>query len=208
MNRSVVFVWIVFSNCSSFWHIKFWIFLKNKETNWSILAAWKLRQRQAAPFVEEDGLKLTRCSLGRRHDESLKISGSNYGHFCRRWLGWTSTFSRMRSEGSRFTLGSGGEAVFAESCICVRNRSQPSATVPNGPRDRRKALLNGECIWTGLRSESSELATLQLYWRLQGRCLCVMPKCSQKCGVRVSDKSVKQDSPTRCQESVPHKSVK
>ena len=25
--------------------------------------------------------------------------------------------------------GSGGEAVFAKSCVCVRNRSQPSATV-------------------------------------------------------------------------------
>ena len=38
-------------------------------------------------------------------------------------------FSRMRSEGSRFTWGSGGEAVFAEFCVCVRNRSQVSATV-------------------------------------------------------------------------------
>ena len=35
----------------------------------------------------------------------------------------------MRSEGSRFTWGSGGEAVFAKSCVCDRNRSQPSATV-------------------------------------------------------------------------------
>ena len=35
----------------------------------------------------------------------------------------------MRSEGSRFIWGSGGEAVFAESCVCVRNRPQPSATV-------------------------------------------------------------------------------
>ena len=35
----------------------------------------------------------------------------------------------MRSEGSRFTWGSGGEAVFAKSCVCVRNRLQPSATV-------------------------------------------------------------------------------
>ena len=41
---------------------------------------------------------------------------------------WAS-FSRMRSEGSRFIWGSGGEAVFAESCVYVRNRSQPSATV-------------------------------------------------------------------------------
>ena len=40
-------------------------------------------------------------------------------------------FSRMRSEGSRFIWGSGGEAVFAESCVYVRNRPQPSATVRN-----------------------------------------------------------------------------
>ena len=38
-------------------------------------------------------------------------------------------FSRMRSEGSRFIWGSGGEAVFAESCVYVRNRSQPFAVV-------------------------------------------------------------------------------
>ena len=43
------------------------------------------------------------------------------------WCG--DVFSRMRSEGSRFTWGSGGEAVFAEFCVCVRNRSQVSATV-------------------------------------------------------------------------------
>ena len=34
----------------------------------------------------------------------------------------------MRSEGSRFTWGSGGEAVFAKFCVCGRNRSQVSAT--------------------------------------------------------------------------------
>ena len=43
-------------------------------------------------------------------------------------------FSRMRSEGSCFIWGSGGEAVFAESCVGVRNRSQPSATVRNRPQ--------------------------------------------------------------------------
>ena len=31
----------------------------------------------------------------------------------------------MRSEGSRFIWGSGGEVVFAESCVYVRNRPQP-----------------------------------------------------------------------------------
>ena len=39
-------------------------------------------------------------------------------------------FSRMRSEGSRFIWGSGGEAVFAESCVYVRNRPQPFAWAP------------------------------------------------------------------------------
>ena len=38
-------------------------------------------------------------------------------------------FSRMRSEGSHFTWGSGGAAVFAKFCVCVRNRRQPFATV-------------------------------------------------------------------------------
>ena len=37
----------------------------------------------------------------------------------------------MRSEGSRFIWGFGGEAVFAESCLYVRNRPQPFATVRN-----------------------------------------------------------------------------
>ena len=41
----------------------------------------------------------------------------------------------MRSEGSRFIWGSGGEAVFAESCVYVRNRPQPSATVRNRLRE-------------------------------------------------------------------------
>ena len=36
----------------------------------------------------------------------------------------------MRSEGSRFIWGSGGEAVFAESCLYVRKRSQPFACPP------------------------------------------------------------------------------
>ena len=44
------------------------------------------------------------------------------------------SFSRMRSEGSRFTWGSGDEAVFAKFCVCVRNRSQPFATVRNRRR--------------------------------------------------------------------------
>ena len=88
----------------------------------------------------------------------------------------------MRSDGSRFTWGSGGEAVFAKSRVCdrnrrqpfatVRNRPQPSATVRNRPRWRRKALHSGECVWSGPESVSSWVVAPQLYWRLQGRCLC------------------------------------
>ena len=40
------------------------------------------------------------------------------------------TFSRMRSKGSRFTLGV--EGVFARRCVCGRNRSQPFARTPYG----------------------------------------------------------------------------
>ena len=44
-------------------------------------------------------------------------------------VGFKGSFSRMRSEGSRFIWGSGGEAVFAESCVYVRNRPRTVATV-------------------------------------------------------------------------------
>ena len=43
-------------------------------------------------------------------------------------------FSRMRSDVARVPVslwGSGGKAVFAKCCVCVRNRPQPSATVRN-----------------------------------------------------------------------------
>ena len=58
------------------------------------------------------------------------------------------SFSRMR-EGSRFIWGSGGEAVFAESCLGVRKRSQPFASVRNRLCDRRKALHSGQRIRAG-----------------------------------------------------------
>ena len=51
------------------------------------------------------------------------------GRGCGLSVDFLSEFSRMRSEGSRFTWGSGGEAVFAKFCVCDRNRSQPFATV-------------------------------------------------------------------------------
>ena len=53
----------------------------------------------------------------------------------------------------------------------VRNRPQPSATVRNRLRVRRKALHSGECVWSGPESVLSWLVTPQLQWRLQ-RCLC------------------------------------
>ena len=61
----------------------------------------------------------------------------------------------MRSEGSRFTWGSGGEAVFAKFCVCGRNRSQVSASVRNRLCVRRKALHNIERVWSGPESVSS-----------------------------------------------------
>ena len=81
-------------------------------------------------------------------------------------------FSRMRSEGSRFTWGSGGEAVFAKSCVCDRNRRQPFAAVRNRLRWRRKALHSGKCVWSGPEIVSSWFVSPQIYWRLQKSCLC------------------------------------
>ena len=78
-------------------------------------------------------------------------------------------FSRMRSEGSRFIWGSGGEAVFAESCVYVRNRSQPSATVCV-----RAVRLSTVASASGVIQKVCEVDALspQLYWCLQRRCLC------------------------------------
>ena len=57
------------------------------------------------------------------------------------------SFSRMRSKGSRFTLGVWGLRVcsldVASASATVRNRSQPSATVRNRPRDPRMAVPMG-----------------------------------------------------------------
>ena len=76
-------------------------------------------------------------------------------------------FSRMRSEGSRFTWGSGGEAVFAKFCVCGRNRSQPSATVRvSAVRLSTVASASG-----GVQKACQvECLSPQLYWCLQGRC--------------------------------------
>ena len=78
-------------------------------------------------------------------------------------------FSRMRSEGSRFIWGCGGEAVFAESCVCVRNRSQPFATVCV-----TAVRLSTVASASGLVLKVCEVDPLssQIYWSLQRRCLC------------------------------------
>ena len=58
-------------------------------------------------------------------------------------------YSRMRSKGSRFTLGVWGLRVcsldVAFASATVRNRSQPFATVRNRPREDRMAVPMGSC---------------------------------------------------------------
>ena len=77
-------------------------------------------------------------------------------------------FSRMRSEGSRFTWGSGGEAVFAKFCVCVRKCPQPSATACGDA-----VRLSTVASVSGVDQKACQIERLspQLYWRLQRRCL-------------------------------------
>ena len=86
------------------------------------------------------------------------------------------TFSRMRSEGSRFIWGSGGGAVFAESCVYVRNRPQPSATVCVSA-----VRLSTVASAPGVIPKACQVDSLssQLHWRLQRRCLCEWSVLSQ-----------------------------
>ena len=81
---------------------------------------------------------------------------------------YLSVFSRMRSEGSRFTWGSGGEAVFAKFCVCDRNRPQPSATACGDA-----VRLSTVASVSGVDQKACQIERLspQLYWRLQRRCL-------------------------------------
>ena len=74
----------------------------------------------------------------------------------------------MRSEGSRFTWGSGGEAVFAKFCVCVRNRSQVFATAC-GDAVRLSTVASA----SGGVQKACQVDCLspQLYWCLQRRCL-------------------------------------
>ena len=68
--------------------------------------------------------------------------GKTKGVFCffkKKVLFFFTIFSRMRSEGSRFTWGSGGESV----STTVRNRSQPFATVRN-----RRQVFATACVST------------------------------------------------------------
>ena len=72
--------------------------------------------------------------------------------------------------------GSGGEAVFAKSCVCGRNRRQMSATL----------CVSAVTLSTlasaaarGLESVSSWLVSPQLYWRLQRKCQCEWSVASQ-----------------------------
>ena len=75
----------------------------------------------------------------------------------------------MRSEGSRFIWGSGGEAVFAESCVCARNRPHPSAPVCVSAV-RLSTAVSASSVVPKL-CEVDPLSP-QLYWHLQRKCLC------------------------------------
>ena len=101
------------------------------------------------------------------------------------------SFSRMRSEGSRFTWGSGGEAVFAKFCVCGRNRRQVSATVC-GDAVRLSTVASASGVV--LKACQVDSVAPQLYWRLQRRCLseCSLPpqlywrlqsRCLSRCSV-------------------------
>ena len=86
---------------------------------------WEVEQRFswiAVPFMPEKMTAFTVCFLDVTYIDRLY----NHDIFFSRII----VFSRMRSEGSRFTWGSGGEAVFAKFCVCDRNRPQPLAVTP------------------------------------------------------------------------------
>ena len=56
-----------------------------------------------------------------------------------------------------FHLGVWGWGCVRKNCVCDPHRSQPSATVRNRLRWRRKALHSGECVWSGPESVSNWL---------------------------------------------------
>ena len=137
------------------------------------------------------------------------------------WFSGHDCFSRMRSEGSRFMWGCGGEAVFAESCVCVRRRSQPFATVGNRLRERGKALHSAVwviCVAVVILAFAEELflwvilvvaVILTFAEEMSVWVICVKSECltrvsSKKCQVRVSSTSVLQERQVR----VSYKSVR
>ena len=133
---------------------------------------------------------------GRSNWRWLRSTPSNPVVAGKYWPNWVqclasglpnSSFSRMRSEGSRFTWGSGGEAAFAKFCVCGRNRSQPFATAcVSAVRLSTVASVSGAVP----KACQVESLSPQLYWCLQRRCLwegSASPQlywCLQKKGLR------------------------
>ena len=74
----------------------------------------------------------------------------------------------MRREGSRFIWGSGGEAVFAESCVYVGNRSQATATVCVSAISSPQWRVRQE--WSRKRVKLTRVAAIILVF--ERRCLC------------------------------------
>ena len=66
------------------------------------------------------------------------------------------------------SFGGLGQAVFAESCLGVRNRSQPSASVCVSA-----VRLSTVASASGVVPKACQVDSLspQLFWRLQRRCL-------------------------------------
>ena len=95
----------------------------------------------------------------------------------RPWVGCPTVFcfSRMRSKGSRFTLGVWGLRVcsldVAFTVATVRNRSQPFATVRNRPQPSAsvRAIPVWPCLWEVLQRlsflEVSDVSLLRFAWQ-------------------------------------------
>ena len=78
-------------------------------------------------------------------------------------------FSRMRSKGSRFTLGVWGLRVcsldVAFTIATVRNRPQPFATVRNRSRDPPYGRAYGEVLQRWSFLEVSDVSLLRFAWQ-------------------------------------------
>ena len=94
---------------------------------------------------------------------------------CSKFLDVFKCFSRMRSKGSRFTLGVWGLRVcsldVAFVVATVRNRLQPSATVRNRPQPSAtvRAIPVWPCLWEVLQRWSflavSDVSLLRFAWQ-------------------------------------------